>query len=773
MKYLFIIFGLIFLQTTHAQVQEVSGLYTSPFYYWSEPEGEKPSSSQVLDGAQWEKLPGGINFGYNNDTIWVMQNVKAYRAGEWVLQLDFPLIDYLDIYIYRNDELINTIKTGDSRPFSNRTIPVPYFTAGLYNEKPASFIILLRIETKGAMVLPHKWWAEADYAAKLLVEQSVFGAFYGILLMMALYHLFVYLVIREKNYLFFVFTIFTYAIVRMSFDGRGFAWLWPNLPHWNAFIFPVFYSLNQLAVLTFVNSFLDLKNSNAKLHMLNNMLRVVVVFNLVSISFLDYSIQSPLSVMTGTAVTTFGLLSGAFLWWKGYGPARYFTIAWAVFLLGQMLLTLRGFGLTETTWLVTYASVIGALLQVLFFGFSLADRIQTINREKLEAEKALVNNKDKLLHALKRYQDLYENSPIGNFQSNRHYQLTSVNKACATVFGFKDEHEMLSKFVDMRDYLQSDFDDFKKMVYQAIQKSNSTNNELLIKNAQGETRWISINLSYINNEEYVAFEGTVEDITQRKQAEKLKAELDYERINIMEQFSLGIAKEVSVPLGSNVATTSFMREGLEDLRQLEKTRSPSLEDYQHYFELVRSSLNLVGNNQKRITKVVKRFREVSACQQGLKLSHFDVIHAVESVVNSQHWRMAGWRVDIDCDPELSIYSYQSALMAILQQLIDNALTHSHAEKGLAPNIQISVTNEPTGYITIKFGDNGEGIKKGLVSRLCQPFFTTDTGPDGHIGLGLYMIYNLVCISLKGRIFFPVSGEGFLIQIVIPKNLDTK
>lgn len=748
----------------------MAGLYTSSFYYWNEPKGTPLEPTDVLEEAQWQKLSGEINFGFNNAPIWVMQDVKAYRAGEWVLQLNFPLIDYLDIYVYRKNQLVTTIKTGDARPFSQRSIPVPYFTVGLFNEEPTSFLVLLRIETKGALVLPHKWWAEADYAEQLTMEQAIFGAFYGILFMMAFYHLFVYLVVRDKNYLFFVFTIFSYALLRMSFDGRGFAWLWPETPSFNAYAFPIFFCLNHFAVLTFINSFLDLKHTSPKLYFINAVLRGVVVFNFVSIFVLDYSIQSPISVMTGAAISFSGLISGSYLWFKGFTTARYFTIAWAIFLCGQFLLNLRGLGLADTTWWITYGSLIGSLFQVLFFGFSLADRIQNTNRLKLEAEKALVKSKDGHLFALQRYQDLYENSPIGNFQSDTRYRLTSVNKACAKVFGFDSQEEMIEKLVDIRDYLQTDFEQFHSMIRQANKEHFSPNNELLIKTEKGELRWISVNLSFIDTKELTGYEGTIQEITERKLAEQLKDELDHERLKIMEQFSLGIAKEISLPLGSNVATTAFMREGLDDMAALEQEGKATLQDYEHFFGLVKNSLGLVGSNQRRITKIVKRFREVSAWHQSLKLSHISVSDAIESVVSTQRWRMAGWKVDIECDAELSIYSYQSALKSILIQLIDNALVHSHADDGPSPAIRINVTEEKDN-IVVNFSDNGEGIKKELVKNLCKPFFTTDKGPDGHIGLGLYMVYNLVCIALKGRVFFPVSGVGFSIQAIIPKQLD--
>lgn len=753
----------------HASQQSIPGLTTSGLYYWLEPDDQPHTVQDVLQEAQWQPAEGELNFGYSNSTLWVMQNIQAYREGDWVVQIPYPLLDYLDIYLYRGEELILSMHSGDARHFAERLVKVPDFVLGMSNDKPTQFRMLARIETQGTMMLPVKWWSEIEYAEHLALEQSVYGAYYGVLIIMALYHLFIFLVIREKGYLYYVLTVSAFLLLQLSFDGRGFAWLWPNTPEINHYSFPVAYSLYQFAVLTFMATFLRLSSNSPKLNKYFLMLRGLVVFNLLSLFFLDYSSATPIIVVTGIVSIFSGLFSGAYLWRKGYTAARYFTCAWALFLFGILLLNFRGLGIGETNWLSTYGYVIGSVLEVLFLAFSLADRISSSTQKRIETEKALIKSKDEHVSVLQRYQHLYENSPIGNFQSNQFYQLVSVNKACANIFGFEHRQDMLDKVHDIRDYLSSSFVNFQNMVRTAREEGSSTNNELLIKTETGEQRWVSINLRYFKSAKETGFEGTVQDITERKSSEKLREELDQERLTIMEQFSLGIAKEISMPLGSNVVTTTLLKENLTDIR----ARSGEIHssDYEKFFSALEQSLGLVSSNQKRMTKVVKRFREVSSWQLGLKTSHIDVLDLIESVVNAQRWRMAGWRVNIECENDVKIYTYKTALVSILVQLIDNALLHSHADEGQIPIINIRVKNNDKDTISISFTDNGQGIKPQWVKNLCKPFFTSKTGPDGHIGLGLYMIYNLVCQALKGRLFFPVKGQGFSVQIVIPRHLE--
>lgn len=772
MKYLLILLALFGLSSSQAIEQSIPGLTSSKMFYWIEPTDEPHSVTQVLKDADWQETDGELNFGYSNATLWVKQDIQAYREGEWVAQVPYPLLDYIEIYLYKGDELVSHLQSGDARPFSERLIQVPDFVIGLTNgQETTHFQLIARIETQGTMMLPIKWWPEIKYAEHLAKEQAIYGAYYGVLLVMAFYHLFIFLVIRERGYLLYVLTVASFLLLQLSFDGRGFAWFWPNSPSLNYYSFPVSYCLYQLAVLSFMSAFLNLSGSSPRLHKYFVTLRVVVLINLLLLFILDYSIATPLIVLTGILSILSGLFSGAYLWFKGYTAARYFTCAWALFLAGLLLLNLRGLGIGETTWLSTYGYLIGSMLEVLFLAFSLADRISSSTQERLETEKALIKSKDEHLEALKRYQELYENSPIGHFQSDQSFMLTSVNKACANIFGFDHRQDMLANMTDIRRYLSSSYNHFQSMIRQAKNEGKSTNNELLIKNEKGEERWISVNLRYFHSSEEMGFEGTAQDITGRKTSEKLREELDQERLTIMEQFSLGIAKEISMPLGSNVATTAFVRDGLDSILKLKKEKNIDLADYEKLFTLVNQSMDLVINNQKRITKVVKRFREVSSWQLDLKASYVVVVDLIDRVVNDQRWRMAGWRVEIDCDPNLKIYTYKSALSSILTQLIDNALLHSQADDGQAPLIKIVISDDTDDNISIVFEDNGVGIKPEWVKNLCKPFFTTKKGPDGHIGLGLYMIYNLVCQALKGRLYFPVKGEGFSIKMVLPKQLN--
>lgn len=65
------------------------------------------------------KITGTPNFGFTNSTYWAKFTIenKLYKTDDFILELTFPKISYIDLYIHKPDNKFIVKKTGDSRPF--------------------------------------------------------------------------------------------------------------------------------------------------------------------------------------------------------------------------------------------------------------------------------------------------------------------------------------------------------------------------------------------------------------------------------------------------------------------------------------------------------------------------------------------------------------------------------------------------------------------------------------------------------------------------------
>ena len=92
---------------------------------------------------------------------------------------------------------------------------------------------------------------------------------------------------------------------------------------------------------------------------------------------------------------------------------------------------------------------------------------------------------------------------------------------------------------------------------------------------------------------------------------------------------------------------------------------------------------------------------------------------------------------------------------ILLNLTINSLNHAY-NPGEEGQISIDYRLEKNRRI-LEFRDDGRGIPMEIQDRIFEPFFTTGRG-NGHTGLGLSILYNLVNDVLKGEIKC-ISREG--------------
>lgn len=134
--------------------------------------------------------------------------------------------------------------------------------------------------------------------------------------------------------------------------------------------------------------------------------------------------------------------------------------------------------------------------------------------ERKEAEEQLRKARDE-------YRRLFDNAPVGIFRSTPEGRLLAANEAMARIFGFRSAEELRAGFSDIRD-LHASPAQAEDLSQTLRERGLVMGVELRARRAGGEAIWLSVSAQAIHDPDgsVVALEGTVEDITERKNARR-------------------------------------------------------------------------------------------------------------------------------------------------------------------------------------------------------------------------------------------------------------
>ncbi|MGF1522234.1 MAG: PAS domain S-box protein [Leptolyngbyaceae cyanobacterium] len=126
-----------------------------------------------------------------------------------------------------------------------------------------------------------------------------------------------------------------------------------------------------------------------------------------------------------------------------------------------------------------------------------------------------------LQQAEEKYRSIFENSAEGMFQASPHAQYLSVNPAMARMYGYPSSAEMMEQVIDI-DRLYVDEEQRRSMLQRLHTQGAVFEFESQVYRADGWIMWISENVRAVMDDhgEILYYEGTVADITQRRQAQE-------------------------------------------------------------------------------------------------------------------------------------------------------------------------------------------------------------------------------------------------------------
>jgi signal transduction histidine kinase len=228
----------------------------------------------------------------------------------------------------------------------------------------------------------------------------------------------------------------------------------------------------------------------------------------------------------------------------------------------------------------------------------------------------------------------------------------------------------------------------------------------------------------------------------------------------------GVAHEINTPVGVSVTANSFLQQKTKDMLHVLEENKLKKSDLTGYLSAANESTQIISNNLKRASELVKGFKQVAVDQTSEVKREFGVKGYLEEIIFSLGPSMKGSNVDVQLgvSEDIIINSYPGVFSQIFTNLIINSLTHAF-NKGDKGTILIKVAKES--QLILEYRDNGKGMLPEVKKKIFDPFFTTNRA-NGGTGLGMHIVYNLVTQTLGGTITCEsMHNEGTTFLINLP------
>ncbi|MDH5717347.1 MAG: SpoIIE family protein phosphatase [Spirochaetia bacterium] len=335
-------------------------------------------------------------FGFTESNIWGKVSIQNKNSTEenWNLVFNFTMLDEIDLFYFNNAGVVIKKEQGNSRDFEKRDVNhrknifklnIPYNTTKE---------IFFRISSIDTIEIPVLLMTTKEILIKDRVETSLHGIYYGIILVMVIYNLYIYFLVKEKTYIHYIIFTFLFAISFFGMDG---------------FLAQIFFLSNEnnlqlIRMFTagisgffsalFTISFLNLKEKKPLFYKSTVIYATACLINIVvSIFSIKTGIKMILLIMVIGPLLAFALSIALY---KKYMPVRYYLWSWFVWLLGSFVYGLKIFNIyiyNVTEHVVQIGSAVGATV----LSFGLAYRMKLIQKENEDIEINSIKLKQKMI----------------------------------------------------------------------------------------------------------------------------------------------------------------------------------------------------------------------------------------------------------------------------------------------------------------------------------------------------------------------------------------
>ncbi|WP_317899990.1 sensor histidine kinase [Aurantibacillus circumpalustris] len=388
LKFLFFLFllgklSIAQIVVTEPQTQKLNVNFNNSIFFIEDKSG-KLTFNEVINSNDFTPVKKNVpNFGITNSAYWLKMEIKNLSHREtYRLQISQPALDEIDFYQKNKAGVFEESKSGERLPFDSRDFFDPNYIYKIRLDTMNLTEIYLRVRSRDNLQIPIKIDTQENTFQNNKIKDYIFGIFAGIMIVMLLYNTFLYVTVRDKTYLYYIIYLATVILVQCGIQGYTFQYLWPNSPflaQWSVFIFS---PMVGVASAYFMRVFLNTFQFTPKFDKGYKYFTIAYTVTFVFAIFGLFSVSYTLITACAASLSLYMMINAFLIYKKGYKPARFFLVAWSLFLTGVTIYSMTNVGFLPINNFTFYTMPFGAAAEVILLSLALADRINVLKREK-------------------------------------------------------------------------------------------------------------------------------------------------------------------------------------------------------------------------------------------------------------------------------------------------------------------------------------------------------------------------------------------------------
>jgi len=611
---------------------------------------------------------GTPNFGFTSSVYWVklpLANMSG-KTLDRLLEVSFPQLDLVEFHLLDKDSnLVSYEASGRNYAFRKRSIRHRNCVFHMRIPHNETMTAYLKISTEDGMIFPLTLWSPYAFLTGSQTENFLFGIFYGIILVMIFYNLFIYLSTRNRHYIFYVLFISSFGLFQLCMNGLASQYLWPGSPWWGKHSTVLFIALSCLFAALFSTGFLDMQKYSPRLFRVMQGLAAAGVLLAAASLTVNYSLTiiagqalPALMIFTAIPAAIIGLM-------KGNKSARFYLTAWTVFFAGVLLSALRVAGTLPHNVITEYGLQLGSGIQMVLLSLALGDRINLIEQENSMMQEQHIENLNRYNRTIEetnallkiseeKYRLIVEGSGDVIFTLDQEMNFINANSAIKTEFRLDPDNIAGLSFFDLlysHEMEQSMFGILvKEKISDFLENKQPINfRALFMSSLNMEPKEMQVNLEYIKIQGRDEILGKMSNIISDTLlncfiAEEQKYEIENYLIKaeeITQRITRNLKKYMQkheirmIQIALREVIINAIEHGNLNISFDEKTSAISAGQY---FSLIRERQNLPENRGKKVLiefSISSKSISYSITDEGDGFQYAEIMGSVISQVNSE------------------------------------------------------------------------------------------------------------------------------------------